>query len=117
MRLVLQSVPESAGPFGPSTLINLFSISSTADHCGKWIFVIEWIDMPQPECLLCAFQSAFLSRPPRNQLKYGGQIGVDCVPLPASLTLVPGVLNPQQVLPQCLGGIGHVVMDWLFQSG
>jgi hypothetical protein len=59
--------------------------------------------MPQPQCSLRAFQSAVLSHPPCNQLKHGGQKDVDCVSLSASLALVPGVLNPQQVLLQRAG--------------
>jgi len=116
-RLVCQRIPESAGPFGPGALIDLGGIRSAANYCCKRLLLIERSNMPQPQCFLRAFQSAVLSHPPCNQLKHGRQIDVDCVSLSASLALVPGVLNPQQILLQCSVGIRNVVPGRHFHSG
>src|ERR1700730_1368972 len=105
MVLVLQGVPEHTRPLGPGPFIYFCRIRSAANDGGKWLLVIEWSHIAQSQSLVSSFEGAFLSRPPRDQIEDSYQIDVDCTSVPAPLTLVPGVLNPQEILLQCLIGI------------
>ena len=99
MGLVPQCIPQSAGPFGPSALIDLGWIGSAANDCGKWLLAVEWADPPQPQCPVSAVQSLVFSCPPGDQIKHGGQIGVNGVPIPAGPALLPRLSNRIQVRP------------------
>jgi hypothetical protein len=88
--LVRQDVPQRARPFRTSALVNLGWIRSAANYRREWLLLIEWSNMPQSQCFLRALRSVLFSHPPCNQFKYGRQIDVDCVSLPASLAFVMG---------------------------
>jgi hypothetical protein len=107
---------QRTSPFRASALIDLCRISGTANDGGKWFFLIEWNDMPQAQGLVSAFDGTVFSRPPRNQLKHGCQIGVDCVSLPAGLAIVPSTPHSQEVLSQCLRRVRYFVPNGFFQS-
>jgi hypothetical protein len=67
--------------------------------------------MPQSQGFVRSIEGTIFSRPPCDQFKDGGQIDVDCVPVPASLTFLPRVPKSQQVLPQCLGCVRYIALD------
>src|ERR1700730_9081883 len=104
MRLVLQSVPQRAGPFGSRALIDFSGIRSALDDGGKRLDVVGYPDVPQPQRLASSFDSPIFRSPPGHEIEDSGQIDIDCVPLPASLALVPGVrFEPAAGPPAMLG--------------